>query len=65
MIEGKLTENSVALDNINDEMKKLSLKLESAEENIKERKFLVLLVLSSCKTIYVISGHDLVSKCRN
>ncbi|KMT19867.1 hypothetical protein BVRB_1g009160 isoform A [Beta vulgaris subsp. vulgaris] len=37
LIEGKLTENLVALDNINDEMKKLSLKLESAEENIKER----------------------------
>ncbi|CAO2834367.1 unnamed protein product [Amaranthus hypochondriacus] len=37
LIEEKLTANSAALDALNDQMKSLSLKLESAEENIRER----------------------------
>uniref|UniRef100_A0A803ME61 Uncharacterized protein n=1 Tax=Chenopodium quinoa TaxID=63459 RepID=A0A803ME61_CHEQI len=37
LIGEKLTVNSAALDTLNDQMKSLSLKLDSAEENIRER----------------------------
>ncbi|KNA22144.1 hypothetical protein SOVF_036680 isoform A [Spinacia oleracea] len=37
LIGEKLTANSAALDTLNDQMKSLSLKLESAEENVRER----------------------------
>ena len=38
-IEEKFTTNAAALDSLNDQMNNLSIKLESAEEMIRERKF--------------------------